>query len=347
MPERARILIVDDMEENRYTLGRRLEREGYDDLAFAENGEEALRKLRAQDFDLVLLDVMMPVMDGYETLASIKTDMTLRNVPVIMISAVDQMESVVRCIENGAEDYLTKPFNPALLRARIGASLMRKRFRDQETEYLETIETEKARVDQLLQATWPPGAIKEYKDTGSVRPRRFEEVAVLFCDIVDFTAYCDSHGAEEVVTHLEALTSAFEDLTQKYGLEKIKTIGDAFLATGGLLRHLESPAFAAVACGLEIIQAANAMPPGWHVRVGIHTGPVVAGMMGSRGCSFDLWGDTVNLAARIAKEALPDQLLVSEAVWLSIRTRCRGSSLGQTELKGKGRIELIACHSVH
>jgi len=265
---------------------------------------------------------------------------------VAMISAVDEVESVVRCIEHGAEDYLPKPFNPALLRARIGASLSRKRFRDQETEYLGRIEAEKARVDQLLQATWPPGAIKEYKETGFVRPRRFDGVAVLFCDIVDFTAYCDSHAPEEVVTHLEALTGAFERLTDEHGLEKIKTIGDAFLATGGLLRSLADPALAAVSCGLEIIKAANAMPPGWHVRVGIHGGPVVAGMMGSQNCSFDLWGDTVNLAARIAKEAQPDQLLVSEAIWPSIRDRCQGGSVGQTELKGKGKVELIACHSV-
>lgn len=127
----AKILIVDDQEENCAVLQRRLEKEGHT-CAAVYDGATALERLAAEDFDLVLLDIMMPGIDGREVLRRIKTDEKLRHVPVIMISALDQIESVVACIEQGAEDYLPKPFNPVLLRARIGASLDRKRSRDAE-----------------------------------------------------------------------------------------------------------------------------------------------------------------------------------------------------------------------
>jgi sigma-B regulation protein RsbU (phosphoserine phosphatase) len=138
------LLVVDDNEDNRYTLVERLKRHGYSNLTTANNGREALELLRARPFELVLLDVTMPEMNGYEVLECLKADKRLRHVPVIMISAVDQVESVVRCIGLGAEDYLPKPFNPTLLRARVGASLEKKRLRDE-------LETHVARMEADLE----------------------------------------------------------------------------------------------------------------------------------------------------------------------------------------------------
>jgi phosphoserine phosphatase RsbU/P len=146
----GRILVVDDNEENREMLAKRLERQGHQ-TAPAADGRQALERLAAEKFDLVLLDVMMPEMDGYTALCHMKADAKLRHVPVIMISALDEIESVVRCIEAGAEDYLPKPFNPTLLRARIGATLEKKAFRDQEQEYLRQIEETQKRLEDELQ----------------------------------------------------------------------------------------------------------------------------------------------------------------------------------------------------
>jgi sigma-B regulation protein RsbU (phosphoserine phosphatase) len=140
----AALLVVDDNDDNRYTLTHRLKRIGYSNLTTAVNGREALDRLAAQSFDLVLLDIMMPEMNGYEVLERIRADARLRQVPVIMVSAVDELESVVRCIELGAEDYLPKPFNPTLLRARVGASLEKKRLRDEVVRHLERVEQELA-----------------------------------------------------------------------------------------------------------------------------------------------------------------------------------------------------------
>jgi signal transduction histidine kinase len=144
----AFLLVVDDIEDNRKVLSRRLERQGYA-VATAENGRQALERLRAETFDLVLLDIMMPEMDGYEVLQRLQADEALRHIPVIMISALSELDSVVRCIEMGAEDYLPKPFNPTLLKARIGACLEKKRARDRETHLFEQLEVNYQRLQEL------------------------------------------------------------------------------------------------------------------------------------------------------------------------------------------------------
>ena len=344
--EQPTLLLVDDNEDNLYTLSRRLKRDGYADLTTAENGQEALDHLSKRPFDLVLLDIMMPVMNGYETLQRIKSDMRLRQIPVIMISADDDIQSVIRCIEGGAEDHLPKPFNAALLRARVQACLEKKRLRDQEADYLKQIEVEKRRADDLLHATLPAAAVHELKTTNSVRPRRFEDVAVVFCDVVDFTKYCDKHPPEKVVTHLQDLVIAFETIAAKHGLEKIKTIGDAFLATAGLLQYVEDPAVASVRAAFDMVQAARENEAGWELRIGIHMGPLVGGIVGKKHYSFDIWGDTVNIASRIVGQADPGCVVVSSAVWRNLDDSFQGQSKGQVELKGKGTVELIRCTGV-
>ncbi len=288
---------------------------------------------------------MMPEMNGYEVLERMKSDMALRHIPVIMISAVDEIDSVVRCIELGAEDYLSKPFNRVLLKARIAASLDKKRLRDQETSFLQRVEREKKRADSILHAILPAAAVQELKASGQVRPRQVEDVAVLFCDVVGFTAYCDGHSPEEVVSHLQALVDRFEEVARDHGLEKIKTIGDAFMATAGLLQHVEEPVLAAVRCGLDMIGATATLDSGWQVRVGIHAGPVMAGVIGRRQYAYDVWGDTVNVAARVVDKAAPGTVVVTAPGWLQLQGACQGRSAGFAALKGKGEVELIECRA--
>ncbi|MEX2696403.1 two-component system response regulator [Rhizobium mongolense] len=164
------LLVVDDNEDNRFTLTERLKREGYRNVACASNGREALEMLATRPFDLVLLDITMPEMDGYQVLEHLKADTTLRNIPVVMISAVDEIDSVARCISLGAEDYLAKPFNAVLLRARVAACLEKKRLRDQEAVYTQQVESEKRRADELLYAILPAGAVRELKATNESGP---------------------------------------------------------------------------------------------------------------------------------------------------------------------------------
>lgn len=341
----AAILVVDDNEDNRYALSQRLELEGYVNMAMAKNGREAIDLLTARTFDLVLLDIMMPELNGFQVLEHMRADPVLRHVPVIMISALSELESVVRCIGLGADDYLPKPFNRVLLRARIGACLERKRLHDREVTHLEEIERQRRRADRLLHAILPATAVTELEATDRVEPRRFDGVAVLFGDIVGFTAYCERHPPEEVVSNLQLLVEAFEDFSVRYGMEKIKTIGDAMLATANLLAPHEDPVMACVQLSFDLAEAARRNPARWQIRAGIHLGPVVAGVVGRSKFSFDLWGDTVNVAARLANIGAP-AIHLSSIAWAKVAGRCRGVCLGAVPLKGKGLIEAYRCEDL-
>jgi adenylate cyclase len=345
MTDGARILIVDDEPLNVDLLEQELELLGYTAIS-APDGLAALDRLKAEPVDLVLLDVMMPRLDGYQVLERMKADPELRYVPAIMISALDQLGSAVRGIELGAEDYLPKPFDPVLLKARVGACLEKKKWHDREVAYRREIERERMRADRLLHAILPASAVAELKASDRVAPRRYEGVAVLFADIVSFTRYCEAHRAEEVVANLDLLTEAGEALVSAHGLEKIKTIGDGLMATANLLRRHADPVLASVRCGLAILDAARTNPAAWKIRVGIHLGPVVAGVVGRDKLGFDLWGDTVNVAARLSTLGADAAVYLSADAWSEVAGRCRGEPLGPVVVKGKGQIEVHRCSGI-
>ena len=334
------LLVVDDNEINRNLLSRRLARQGHT-ITTAVNGRQALEMIGVENFDVVLLDIMMPEMNGYQVLEYLKRDSTLRHIPVIMMSALDEMDSVVRCIEMGAEDYLLKPFDPVLLRSRVGACLEKKRSHDREVSYLQQIEEEKKRSDELLRVILPGEIVEELKETDSVKPRRCENVAVLFTDIVGFTPYCDAHPPEDVLSQLQKIVEAFEEIATRHQMEKIKTIGDAFMAACGLLEPVDNPVLNCVKSGLEMIAAIQDLSTEWRVRVGIHTGPVVAGVVGRRKYLYDIWGDAVNTAARMESHGVPGAVTISRPAWQQISSQCLGESLGPVEIKGKGAMEMF------
>jgi class 3 adenylate cyclase len=274
-----------------------LQQHDYGEVRVAENGKVALDTLKDVTFDLILLDLEMPEMDGLELLRHLKSDMRLRDIPVIIISSHENIVDIVHCIELGAEDYVHKPFDPVLLHARIGASLSRKRLLDQRNKYMEQLREEKRRSDELINVVLPATAAAELKASGRVLPRRFDNVGLMFCDIVDFTKYCDSHPPEVVVEHLQSLFEKFEAVVTSHGMEKIITIGDEFMATAGMFQPSPTPLLATVKCGLDMARSAAETEPKWEVRIGAHVGPVVAGIVERQKYQFDLWGDTVNMAA--------------------------------------------------
>jgi class 3 adenylate cyclase/CheY-like chemotaxis protein len=333
------LLVVDDDEANRDMLARRLRRQGFA-VAVASGGIEALQALRAQRFDLVLLDLVMPGLDGYEVLVRLKADPELAAVPVLMISAFDRVEGMARCIQAGAEDFLPKPFDPVLLRARVSAALEKKRLREQETRFLHRIQEEKHRVDELLHIILPRDVAAELKATGQVKPRRLDQVGVLFCDIVDFATYSDRRPPERIVPYLQTLVEAFEETAARHGLEKIKTIGDSFMAVAGLLAAVPNPGLDCVRCGLDLIADARNHPAGWTVRVGVHAGPVIAGIVGRKKYQYDVWGDTVNTAARLEQAGDPGVVCVAADLWPALASHVNGHTKGRVAIKGKGEMEL-------
>ncbi len=316
--ERGRLLVVDDNSANRELLQQLLGQLGHSVLS-AASGQEALSNLEHSSFDLILLDVLMPGMDGFAVLDRLKANPAWKHIPVLMVSALDNMQSVINGIARGAEDYLTRPFDELLLRARVGACLEKKRLRDREQEHLQ-------RIDRLLHAIFPPEAVSELTATGSIQPRRHDKVGVCFMDVVGFTSFCDLHAdqPEEVMRHLEWYVEMFEEVAGRHGVQKIKTIGDAFLMVSGLLRPVENPVLQLVRCAEEVLRRIPKGPAGWQLRVGIHVGPVVAGTLGGSQYSFDLWGSTVNIAARLESLGHPGAITLSDTAWEEISHWYRG-----------------------
>jgi CheY-like chemotaxis protein len=338
--EHGRVLAADDNEFNRQILERWLERLGHT-VHLASDGEELLAALAKESFDVILLDIIMPGMDGVQVLARIREHPEWQHIPVIVVSALQEMDAVTRCIELGAEDYITRPFQPALLQARLGTCLEKKRMRDREAMHLRQIEEERGKFNALLHAILPEAVVAELQRTGAFLPQRHDEVAVLFADIVCFSDYCEKHSPEQVVSDLQRLVQAFEVICQRYGVQKIKTIGDAFMAAAGLLKHIDNPVENCVRCGLDMIEAARELPPHWELHVGIHSGSVVAGLLGSRQYLFDLWGATVNAAARIEEQAPSGSVTLSQAAWQRVAAIGRAQPLGVVPMKGVGKIELF------
>lgn len=336
-PTPGRLLIVDDNEINREVLLRRLQSPGRQ-ITLAASGAEALALAITQPFDLVLLDILMPEMNGLEVLQRLKGNPDLKHVPVVMISALDEMDSIIRSIEMGAEDYLPKPFEPAILRARVEACLEKKRLRDREVEYLAQIEAERNRADGLLHVILPAEVVKELKATNQVKPRRYENVAIMFTDVVGFTPYCDKRPPEEIVSNLQQMVEAFENLSIEHQLQKIKTIGDSFMAACGLLQPVENPVLECIRCGVKMIDQARSLPAEWELRIGIDCGPVVAGVLGHHQYQYDLWSDTVNTAARMESHGVPGAITLSETAYQAVAQSCRCEALATASIKGKGEL---------
>jgi adenylate cyclase len=338
----SRILVVDDNAANRDVLERRLTREGHQ-VVTATNGHAALELLAAQEFDLILLDLIMPEMSGFEVLRRLKAAEHTSHVPVIVISALDELDSVVRCIEAGAEDYLPKPFNPILLRARINACLEKKWLRDREKLFIADLEREKKRSETLLLNILPQSIINRMRDGEIVIADYVAEVTILFCDLVGFTEFSQTVPAKQTLDFLYRIFSAFDRLAAEHGVEKIKTIGDSYMAAGGIPELQSDHAVRVAALALRMSEEVGTISQSTglalQARIGIHTGPVVAGVIGTHKFVYDVWGDTVNTASRMEAYSLPGRIQVSATTQHVLRDRFTFESRGPMQIKGKGMME--------
>jgi len=360
----AALLVVDDNEDNRYTLTRRLNREGYKNLTMAENGREALEKLKAQPFDLVLLDIMMPELDGYAVLERRRAEARLRNVPFIVISASGEDASVIRCIEMGAEDYLPKPFDPVLLRARIGACLEKKRLHDQEARHLATIEaqaTELAewnqtlerrvaeqvarleRVDQLKRFL-PPQLAEAVVARGdaSLLERHRRQIAVVFCDLRGFTSFSATAEPEDVMDVLAEYHEAMGALIVEHEGTVENFAGDGLLVLFNDPLPCPDPEARAVRMAIAMRDEMARLKQIWRRRghvlgfgIGIAAGYATLGQIGFAGrVHYAAIGSVVNLGSRLCAVAHDDQILVSQRIATALEDVVEFQSIGGLDIKG-------------
>jgi class 3 adenylate cyclase/CheY-like chemotaxis protein len=337
--EVGRILVVDDNESNRDLLRRRLVLEGHE-VIVAESGRRGLAMLEEQPVDLILLDLLMPDMNGIEVLERLKRDERWHEIPVIMISGLQESDAAIRCIEAGAEDYLSKPFNLVLLRARISACLERKRWREREQGYLARLREEKERSDGLIRNILPEAVVLRLNGGETDIADRFDTASILFADIVGFTPAAAAMTPGGLVARLDRVFSEFDGLAVRIGVEKIKTIGDAYMAAAGIPEPRADHAGAIVEFAVGLLDIMAQIDEGeqpLRLRIGIHSGPVVAGIIGRHKFIYDVWGDTVNVASRLESQGLPNRIQVSKPVRDAVAPRYAFERRGSISLKGRGR----------
>jgi adenylate cyclase len=337
----ASVLVVDDDPVNRMLLSRSLERDGHR-VATAEDGRQAWEMLQRDDFDVVLLDVLMPELDGCEVLERIEGDTELRHLPVIMVSALDELETVVRCIELGAQDYLSKPFNPVLLRARINAGLAKKRLR----------ELERRQVRDAFSRFVPEQIVDEVltrtdEDLRLAGVRR--NATVMFGDLRGFTTFAQTMPADIVIDVLNEYLSEMSDAVLDNGGTLVAYMGDGIMAVFGAPLEVTDHADRALDAAREMLRERlprfngwlreNRFGDGFDMGVGVNSGPVMSGTVGSaRRLEYAAVGDTTNTAARLEAmtKGTPHSILIAESTWELLR-RSRDDLIFVNELEVRGK----------
>jgi class 3 adenylate cyclase len=338
--EKGQLLVVDDNRVNRLLVARTLEQLGHR-VAFAENGRQALEALRHRPADLVLLDIEMPELNGYQTLEALRADPKLRDIPVVMMSSVDEIDSVARCIEMGAEDYLFKPVNAVLLRARVAASLEKKRLRDQQRELFRKFATAEV-AEELL-------------ETGFALGGKHVDASVMFSDIRSFTSLAESLPPAETIELLNSYYTLMFDAIGGQGGIVNQMLGDGLMALfGAPLPHADH-AERAVRAALEMLelvagfdreQAAQGKPE-IRIGIGIASGQVIAGYTGTeRRVTYTCVGDTVNLAAHLEAHTkiLGQPILIDEQTRAALSSAIRVQDHGSVHFKT--RAQLVRVYSV-
>ncbi|MEG3895010.1 MULTISPECIES: adenylate/guanylate cyclase domain-containing protein [unclassified Microcoleus] len=360
----ANILVVDDKPDNVRLLSTILTEKGYQ-VRKALNGQRAIATVLEFPPTLILLDVMMPEMNGYEVCAKLKDSPKTSAIPVIFLSALDDVSDKVKAFDVGAVDYITKPFQDKEVLARVANQLTiqsQQKLLQEQTKQLEEVvgrlqneikerqgvelalRLAQKKSDHLLLNILPEAIVEKLKKGEGTAAERFDSATVLFADIVGFTSLAARNSPLELVNFLNQIFSKFDQLTEKHGLEKIKTSGDAYMVAGGLpvpmAAHAEAIANMALDMQDAIAEFKTDTGEPFQIRIGINTGPVVAGVIGTKKFIYDLWGDTVNVASRMESQGLPGYIQVTAAIYEQLKDRYVFEERGALAVKGKG--EMIA-----
>ncbi len=329
--ESGHLLVVDDNRVNRLLLIHGLEQDGHE-MSWAENGRQALEMLNSRPYDLVLLDIEMPELNGFQVLEALLADPHLRDIPVIMTSASDELDRVVKCIEMGAVDYLTKPLNPVLLRARVNASLEKKRLRDQQRRLLHTFATPEV-ADELMKSGFALGG-------------KHVEATAMFADIRSFTTIAESQDPADTIELLNNYFALMFDAVAGHGGTLNQMLGDGLMAVFGAPMPYADHRERAVRAALEMLenlaafnlQQASLNKVQVKIGIGIASGNMIAGYTGTQHrATYTCVGDTVNLAARIEAhtKVVGCPILVDENTCKGLPESIGVNPLGPVLFKGK------------
>lgn len=339
MNDQQTVLVVEDSPVNRKILTELLIKQGYNILT-ADSGEAALALVKEILPDLIILDIMMPGIDGYATCKQLKSNSATCDIPVIFISSLDATEDKIGGFTSGGVDYITKPFQPAEVLARITTHLRLCQLQRRLEEQNRQLEEEKRKSEALLRNVLPARIAKELLATGTCKPHLFTETTVCFADIVDFTSTSSRLSPEVIIHELNEIFTSFDRIALKHHCERMKTIGDAYLFSCGIPEpaplHAQNVAHSALEMVDYLTHRNLKAEHSWRIRVGIHSGPVVGGVVGTDKYLYDIFGDTVNIAARVEEMSQPMQVNVSSCTHSLLKDTFLFAEGKEVEMKGKG-----------
>lgn len=324
------IAVIDDSPENLNLISSILQPEY--DVRCSKEPLKAVDFIKKSKADLILLDAVMPDRDGYEVLTELRSDPVTRDVPVVFLTALTDDRHEQRALELGAVDFIRKPFNPVIVRARLKSQV--------------DLLRERREVERLLENTLPRKVIRDLRDKGAYTPEVVPSATLLFTDIVHFTDQVAEMDAVEVISELTDMFSEFDRITERYQGTRIKTIGDAYFAVCGVESELENHADRAVQIALDVMDYIRDREPHhghkWQIRIGLCSGSVTAGIVGRSKYLYDVFGDPVNIASRVESSAEPMHISACKAtVDLISLPNVRATSRGLVNIKGRGDLELF------
>ncbi len=363
---KPKVLYIDDEEDNLVVFKSAFRR--HYEILLATSAAEALEVLGSNKVDMVITDQRMPGMTGIELLKSLPDEPEIIR---IILTGYSDIEAVIEAINVGkVYRYITKPwdkfelkltidkaletlglkvYNKKLVEELKDANIHLERKVEERTKEIEKqkvlIEQERDKADQLLLNILPEAVATELKQNGKAVARRYEEVTVLFSDFKDFTGISEGISPEEVVSQLDFCFRAFDDIMAKHGLEKIKTIGDAYMCAGGLHDQGKNSTENVVKAAVDMQNFLNSLHAKDNfrltkLRIGIHTGPVVAGVVGKMKFAYDIWGDTVNMASRMESSGEEGKINVSEKTMNLLKSKYDFTFRGELDVKGKGQMKM-------
>ena len=342
-----RVLLVDDQPMIGEAVRRLLADQADITFAFCKDAAKALSTAEEFQPTVILQDLVMPDIDGLDLVSQFRFHPGTEKIPVIMLSANEEAATKAQLLEAGANDYLIKLPHQIELIARIRVhSEAYKRLLERDAAFgalersLADLTREREKSERLLRNILPDTIAERLKNNVSTIAETYSSVSVLFADLCGFTTFSERVDASQLVDLLDDIFSAFDHLANAYGVEKIKTIGDAYMAVAGLPEARDDHAEAVAGMALGMLEAFRGVMRNrglsMEVRIGIHSGPVVAGVIGKHKFSYDLWGDTVNTASRMESHGEPSRVHVSQGTYTLLQDRYRFTDRGEMNVKGKG-----------
>ena len=343
----AQLLVVDDELVNVVLITEILHTAGYTRVESTTDPRDVDDLYRSLSPDLVVLDINMPHMTGFDVLEKVRELEPSRFLPVLMLSGETDRSSRLRALGMGARDFLTKPIDVIEVRMRVrslvASRLMENQLQDAQQE-----------SDRLLLNVLPRQVAEKLKEDGRYTPVRYEDASVMFGDFAGFTQIAEKMSPKELIEELEVCFTYFDRVVQRYDLQRIKTIGDGYMCAGGLPEENGTHPLDCVLAGLDMQNFVNHRRDEmhasgreyWHLRLGIHTGPVIAGVIGAERFAYDLWGDTVNVASRLESSGEPGKVNISRDAYERVSEFFVCESRGEVPAKHKGMIEMFFVHRI-